>query len=372
MTSRHAASAGPREELEAHEIVINSSNLEGQTNDEAPTQNKEEYCPYEVNYYNAQEGKTLDFFIYAPHGGKVKDFLEAHPDFTDLLNGTTGLARKKVEQICNMEEDTFTPELADSIATILAAQGYRVAVMKVLVPREVIDMGRAKGLAHRFIYNFKDNQEIYERHCYYYEQVETKRREILGQLHPEHGKWLNLHTMRSFDDDADTQTLKTILGLEKIKWNTNDWENFDPLQEIDWTRFSQEEINSWYEERIQKLIDNAGVRGKRPHCMVAKNYPQDQFKADLVMVSVLKKLFDELGIKVGIGEPYFLCSRMSPDQIESLVNNGLLVDLVKEDLARNPKDKLDKLKADPEKIQKYAVILAKMLFLARMESKNKN
>ena len=133
---------------------------------------KDEYCPYKVDYYNVEEGGTLDFFIYDPHGGKVKDFLEHHPDFYNILNGTTGLAREKVEQICNLEQDTFTPELADSIAKILQSQGYRVAVMNVLVPREIVDMGRAKGLAHRFIYKLKNNEGFYQRHCNYYEQVE--------------------------------------------------------------------------------------------------------------------------------------------------------------------------------------------------------
>ena len=179
--------------------------------------------------------------------------------------------------------------------------------------------------------------------------------------------------MRSFDDDADTETLKKILSLpEGLEWNTEEWEIFDPLTRIDWDRVKQEDINQWYEKRIQKLVDNAGKRRDRQHCMVAKNYPEGEIKADPVMIRILSKLFEKLGIPFGIGWPYFLCSRMSHDQIQSLVDNGLLVDLVKEDLAKDPGAQLDKLKADPEKIQQYAQILAEVIIIAQKRRKIKN
>ncbi len=312
------------------------------------------FRPSETRFYNskhlggnAPETDEIDFFFYVPHGAKPEAFLAQHPDYLKQAR----LTREQLTQICHLEADVFTPELAHNMAQKLAAQGYRVAVLNVFLPREIIDANRVQGHSVRPTYNngeVNNGQVRFLNHLFnlYYLQVVDERRRLINKLTAD-GKWLDLHSMRPFSTDLDGQAIPD--GVD-------------------------------YVERLRHRIDRlAGphVRQTRTHAVIStfKEHPDQEghLYIDPILLESLKEIFNTLGIPLS-DDIYYFNNAVLGSVSHNDYEKGAAIEMVKTELSNlGPFGQFDLacLEADPAKLSFYGNVLIKALLLAREKTQEK-
>lgn len=305
------------------------------------------FKPFKTQYFDdehvgggAGEAEPLNFLIYVPHDGRIEGFLDHHPE----LSQSSWLTPEQLRDICNMEADRGTRELGEKLAHMLAAQGFRVALMEVLVPREVVDVNRIPECALHPTFDRAKYPKLKETLMAYYEHVIAERKRLIKSL-GKHGKWLDLHSMRPFETAMDGK----------------------PPPPLD-----DSSAPSYYKRRIDALNAD-GVAHSRNHCLVTTYKGQkyatliDRLLADPVLLDALKTILNKHKIDFN-DQTYAFFDHVLGVFEPELYSNGLLIDIDKRALLKGEGKFNLKAEVDGAKIETFAGYLMDALILAYQTS----
>ena len=308
--------------------------------------------PYLLTYSPGAEDKPLDAFIYAPHGGNFERFMEMNPYFKDKF----WLEPEVLRQICVMEGDQFTPGLAYKATGVLAAMGLNVAVMEILVPREILDMNRVLEDAIKPTFDYERMTDIRGWFEQSYDQMAKKRDELIDRLKPS-GKFMDVHTMRPGGTLIDLKPSPRIPTLSERNGN----EIIQPGP-----------IELFYAERIEALKKQNEITEPRSHCLVA-HYGDEtksvlEMVADPLVTATMKRLFKTYNIPHNESEVYYFLDHMVGHKKPYRYNQGILVDFVKtafcEERLGHDFDLLN-LTTNPKAIEEYGILLARTVIMSQ-------
>jgi len=308
--------------------------------------------PYLLTYSPGAENKPLDAFVYAPHGGDFDRFMEMNPYFKDKF----WLESDMLREICVMEGDQFTPGLAYKATGVLAAMGLDVAVMEVLVPREILDMNRVLEDAIKPTFDYERQVDIRKWFELGYEQMAKIRDDHIDRLKPT-GKLLDVHTMRPGPTPIDLKpspripSLSERAGVEVIQPGP---------------------IETFYVERIEALKKQNEITTPRSHCLVAHYGDETRSVFDMVadplVVTTMERLFKIYNIPYNESEVYYFLDHMVGHKKPYRYEQGILVDFVKTAFCNETLgDDFDllNLTTNPQAIEEYGILLARTVLMSQ-------
>lgn len=306
-----------------------------------------DFQPFKTQYFKydhldsggAESG--LDFLIYVPHGGRIEDFLAQNPE----LLANSWLTPEQLRDICHMEADAGTRELGEKLTHMLTTQGFRVALMEVLVPREVVDVNRISECAIHPTFDHTTHPKLKNKLANYYDQVIEERKRLIRSLKPD-GKMIELHSMRPFDTDTDGKPPPFL---------------------------SESDAQAYYQSRINALKAD-GAEHRRTHCLVTKyegeSYPhlKDRLLADPILLDALRTVLNKYRINFNDQDYAFFDHILGVLEPE-LYDKCTVIDIDKRALLKHVSGKIDlKAEADEAKIETFASYLMEALILAQTMS----
>lgn len=309
------------------------------------------YRPYQIDYFNADSNSDLDAVILDPHG---YDGFKGHPDgteffevFEDFLKVCV-LTREQLENLCASESDRFAPEISEEIAKKLALNGYRIALVKILLPRELIDANRVEERAIKWLFDHDKNKAWVTNFTNLYQQAITKEEKVLQQLAP-HGKLLAVHTMRQFNIKP---------GYEYM---------MEPPQDLE----SVEQWQEYYLRKIKFLESPEMQTQDREHCVLTRLGQEGPEITDPILTQAVIDRFKDKGIKHALNEPYCYEPWIKETNLMRKFK-GVSVDFVKEKIAANvePNPPLYKLTSNTQKIKQIAHSLSEAINNVLTKPKN--
>lgn len=295
------------------------------------------YQPSHVQYFNANETSELDAVILDPHG---YDGFNGHSDGTEFFETFKGfqeiclLNREQLKKLCKSEADRFAPEISQRQAEILSACGYRIALVQILLPRELIDANRTEDRAIKWLFDHHQHLEWSEHFTKLYQQAIAEEEKVLKQLAP-HGKFMAVHSMRGYNINPDYEYM------------------MEPPQKLQ----SAEQWKEYYERKIEFMGSPQMQIPNREHCLLTKL--NNEIIADEELRDSVIQRFKGANITHAIDDPYYYESWIKESGL-LLKHSGISVDVVKEKLCANAEKnpKLYNLIPDLEKIEEMATELA--------------
>jgi hypothetical protein len=101
-------------------------------------------CLEKIQYGHGHPKQKSDVTILVPHDGTFRDFQQAQPELARKLLGAIESDESTFRKLLAVEQDVFASDAAELIAEDISRElpWARIEVLKVLIPRAILDMNR--------------------------------------------------------------------------------------------------------------------------------------------------------------------------------------------------------------------------------------
>jgi len=264
--------------------------------------------------------------ILVPHDASVKEFSYYLPDIYRELKDAVEVDEKTLQKFLTIEQDVFATEAAEQLARNIhqAFRGViRVEIIKVLLPRGIVDMNRIR---ERAVWKLFDHEE----HSYLKKELERLYQITYVKLQKAirgTGILIDLHTMSPTDP------------WETIELHHQNVEAF---------------INSWRH--------NPQQRRKNDLITIAETPEGEIQMGDVEIIEAVGRAFENEGIAYGKSETYRLNGIHLGTQWASLVPSYFNIDLTKDHGSKETVDAknfdISELTYDEKKLERVTTALA--------------
>jgi len=288
-----------------------------------------------VSIGDASEAPHL--IIHCPHGATVDDIITRDPALWDQLvkaAEASGLSEHDLREFINIEADVFSFELAHALAEKIRheIQDIRIQIIKVCVPRALVDMNRNEDHCLGKVFHFDEYPELVKRlkdiHQEIFEGLQTAFVSLEGcpGIEPS-GTLFEIHTM------GPVTPIDVPISPETLHERLRIWKQMGG------------------EPRQIDIIDEMEEDGKR------------WFFSDKEICDELQQAFRERAVRnlPYWGRPYLLSYHWS-----QLVDSHVVLDFPKHELSRERLDgderyPIENLTMDEHKVHKVSETLARVL-----------
>lgn len=276
-----------------------------------------------------------DILLWCPHACDGQQFLETFPEFLSLCRAEASL----IGRYLRLEYDFGSEALSRKTAECLAALQPDCTIVLAIsnIPRGLIDPARIPNCALRNIYTDRHHpllKTLQQLQCQSVQAIQT----LCNSLSPQHGFFLDIHTMAPFSP-IGTESPKT----EVLREQEHQLESY---------------INAYQQ---------ATGHGVRRHLDLITSEHKGQWYADYQLTNIFIEELRKNKIAFELNQPYSAGEHLLGTTLMR-ARRGLTLDMPKDHLSKElveAKDfDLTALTVDAEKVKRYASIYACALSIA--------
>ena len=273
--------------------------------------------------------------LHCPHAASLQDFKTTTPDLWEEIRQASlasGVQEQDLIDYINIEADIFSAEVAEAVARLLQKNiaGIRVRVLKICIPRALLDMNRKREHSLGRVFDHQRyaavSQHLLQLHDQAYRKIKQhlSRLEASPDIEPS-GTLFEVHTM------GPVTPLHIPVSPENLKERVRIWKDMGG------------------EPRQIDIIDETEEDGRR---WVFGD--QDLSKA----------LLYEFGERAVRNLPYWGRPELLSHEWAELVDSHLVIDIPKHELSREQLDHperrypIESLTIDHHKVQEVAQRIA--------------